>query len=272
MLAAWWWIDRWRKSTGYTGLSLEAQAAYRNLLDELWLRDGLLPDDDRVLGNICGDARRWDEVKPAVLAHFTRTVEGWRHPTHDEVAAESQRRRDKQAAYRLRVGNTSGNGIGNTSGNKRPSPSPSPSPSPYTVSDSKIKVVSSASAKGPTHEPPAVLIFPVTGKGPSTWGLTESLVAEWTAAFPALDVLAESRKALVWIQANRRKTARGMPRFLVAWLNRATNTDVTTRNPTGADVRQPGTWIGGYRVEDMIRTPEEVAADDEKEKARARYR
>lgn len=87
MRAAWWWIDRWRKSSAYTGMTLEEQGAYRNLLDELWLRDGVLPTDDRQLANICGDARRWNRVKTNVLARFTLTPAGWRHETHDEVSA-----------------------------------------------------------------------------------------------------------------------------------------------------------------------------------------
>jgi len=40
-------------------------------------------------------------------------------------------------------------------------------------------------------------------------------------------VLAECRKAHVWLEANtqKRKTATGMPRFLAAWLTRATDRD-----------------------------------------------
>jgi hypothetical protein len=42
MRAAWWWVDRWRKSTAYTDMTAEQQGVYRNLLDELWLRGGVL--------------------------------------------------------------------------------------------------------------------------------------------------------------------------------------------------------------------------------------
>ncbi len=67
----------------------------------------------------------------------------------------------------------------------------------------------------------AVLSFPCDGKQKS-WGLTESLVGEWREAFPSLDVLGECRKALAWVNASpdRRKTARGMKRFLFGWLSR----------------------------------------------------
>ena len=87
---AWWWIDRWRKSTAYTDMTLAEQGAYRNLLDELWLRGGLLPLDERTLARACGDALEWAAVRDHVLAHFERTPDGYRNRTHDEVAEKSE--------------------------------------------------------------------------------------------------------------------------------------------------------------------------------------
>jgi uncharacterized protein YdaU (DUF1376 family) len=55
MRAAWWWLDRWRKSSAYRDLTPEQKGMYRDLLDEVWLREGgVIPDDDRVLGLIVG--------------------------------------------------------------------------------------------------------------------------------------------------------------------------------------------------------------------------
>jgi len=65
--------------------------------------------------------------------------------------------------------------------------------------------------------------FPVVGPAGPTWTLERKQLAEWQALYPNLDVEAEMRKALAWVQVNHRKTARGMPRFLVSWLNRATD-------------------------------------------------
>src|SRR5512139_1137583 len=132
MRAAWWWIDRWRKSTAYTDLTLEEQGAYRNLLDELWLRGGLLPNDERILAKICGDALAWSRVRPAVLARFELTSDGWRNTTHDQVAHQAERRAAIQRRYReRRIGNVTGNvtdnGPGNEAHNRPDSPSPSPS-------------------------------------------------------------------------------------------------------------------------------------------------
>lgn len=56
-----------------------------------------------------------------------------------------------------------------------------------------------------------------------TWELTKAQADQWRQDFPNLDIMAESRKARAWILASldRRKTAKGMPRFLVGWFGRA---------------------------------------------------
>jgi len=99
-----WWIDRWRKSSAFLEMDLAQQGAFRNLLDVAWSRDGLLPDDDAILAKACGDATRWPELKPVLLARFHRVPDGWRNETLDEVLHEAHRRADKQAAYRARKG------------------------------------------------------------------------------------------------------------------------------------------------------------------------
>jgi uncharacterized protein YdaU (DUF1376 family) len=104
----WWWIDRWRKSTAYSEMTLEEQGAYRNLLDEAALRGGVLPNDERVLGKACGDALRWKRVRPAIMGHFRLTEAGWRQETLDEVLETSRRRSESQRRYRNGVGNDSG--------------------------------------------------------------------------------------------------------------------------------------------------------------------
>jgi hypothetical protein len=73
---------------------------------------------------------------------------------------------------------------------------------------------------------PAVLRFAVTGRGGKEWGLTPEHLADLRRDYEHLDVLAECKKASAWLKANpgRTKTAKGMPAFLVNWLNRATNT------------------------------------------------
>ena len=100
MLALWWWIDRWRKSTAYTDMTLEEQGAYRNLLDEATLRGGALPNNERILAKACGDALAWKRVRAAVLARFELREDGWHNVTLDSVLVKGAYRADKQKRYR----------------------------------------------------------------------------------------------------------------------------------------------------------------------------
>jgi uncharacterized protein YdaU (DUF1376 family) len=100
MNALYWWIDRWRKSTAYTDMTLEEQAAYRNLLDEATLRDGALPTDERILAKASGDATRWPALRSVVMRRFAKRDDGWHNETLDRVLAETSRRSTAQRAYR----------------------------------------------------------------------------------------------------------------------------------------------------------------------------
>lgn len=67
---------------------------------------------------------------------------------------------------------------------------------------------------------PVVMTFPVAGSE-SGWDLHQSDVDLWVSLYPMLDVIQEMRGALANCLADHPRTARGMKRFLVAWLNRA---------------------------------------------------
>ena len=101
--------------------------------------------------------------------------------------------------------------LGNT-----PSPSPSPSQEGETVS---IPV-----DDGGEHAIPA------------------ETIAEFRAAYPRIDVLAELRKARAWCVANpaKRKTRRGVGKFASSWLSRANESA-----PAPSRASQPG---GGRRA------------------------
>lgn len=112
-------------------MTLAEQGAYRNLLDELWVRGGVLPNDERILAKISGDALAWPSVRVVVMRHFYQADGGLRNSTHDEVSAESRRRAEKQRRYRdgLKSGNAGGNAGGNNGSHVTPSPGPGPGPS-----------------------------------------------------------------------------------------------------------------------------------------------
>jgi hypothetical protein len=98
---------------------------------------------------------------------------------------------------------------------KEARPSGKPTPAPHATDENP----SSVPALPPS---PPFLEFPVIGSEIQTWSLSVAQVAEWERLFPGVDVRGGCRKALAWCHANfgRRKTAKGMARFLVAWLTR----------------------------------------------------
>lgn len=87
------------------------------------------------------------------------------------------------------------------------------------------KLCRDAFDSAPKPETPPVLEFPCNGSA-KTWGLSTEQLDEWQGLYPGVDVMGECRKALAWIKSNQRKTAKGMPKFLVGWLNRANDRGV----------------------------------------------
>lgn len=93
-------------------------------------------------------------------------------------------------------------------------------------------------APSPSDSEPPVLVFKAVGK--QEWNLTASKVAEWTEAYPGVDVLSECRKARQWAIDNpgKNKTAKGHPAFLSRWLARVQDSGkskLATRAPSDAE-------------------------------------
>jgi hypothetical protein len=82
----------------------------------------------------------------------------------------------------------------------------------------------------PKPDDPIVVTFPVVGGKSHEWHFTQSHADELAAAFPGVGIIPEARKALAWCNANktRRKTAKGMPNFLLGWMGRAQNRSAGT--------------------------------------------
>ncbi len=66
---------------------------------------------------------------------------------------------------------------------------------------------------------PSCSTFPVIGTNGREWHLREAQVELWRSLVPKPRRVGEARQALAWIEADtkRRKTARGMTKFLVSW-------------------------------------------------------
>mgnify|MGYP001600513027 CR=1 FL=1 len=138
-----WWIDRWRKSTAFTDMTLEEQGAYRNLIDEAHLRGGPIPNDERILAKACGDALAWTRVQTAVMARFELRPDGWHNATLDAIFAKTVELSRERSIAGRRGGILSGqarrkaNGKANLEANtpsKTSSKTNSPDPDPDPIS------------------------------------------------------------------------------------------------------------------------------------------
>jgi hypothetical protein len=78
---------------------------------------------------------------------------------------------------------------------------------------------------GMVPEPAELPFVTLPVVGGEEYPVTDAQVAEWRIAFPAVDVPQKLRAMRQWLLANpnRRKTPRGVLRFVVAWLERDQN-------------------------------------------------
>jgi hypothetical protein len=96
-----------------------------------------------------------------------------------------------------------------------------PFDNPAEIPDAKLMPFSEKHVENSS----AVLTFPIIGEGGPEWHLRKEQLGHWGCLYPNLNVVAEARKALAWVEADpkRPKTARGMTKFLVSWFDRAVN-------------------------------------------------
>lgn len=191
-----------------TLLSLPQVGAYTRLMCHCWLK-GSLPPETKELARLCGaTAGQMDKFWAGISKCFRQRADGrWIHP---RLEVE----RKNQAEYRRRQSDAAASRWHKPDGSRRNALLSSSASSSATTKEKEIDTT------------PPLLSFPVDGSlSEPLWILTQGRVDRWLEQFPNVDVLGECRRALAWAEANpaKRKTARGMPAFLVNWLNSATN-------------------------------------------------
>jgi uncharacterized protein YdaU (DUF1376 family) len=199
-------------------MSLQERGAYITLICLCWT-EGSLPADTERLARLCGvPATFFRKLWPALAVCFREAESG--RLVHPRL----EREKDKQAHYRRRQSDNAAKRW-QSHGNAMAVP-PQSHGNALLSSSSSVDLKSSSeptkAAPEPADSSPSLLTFPTIGAHGASWYLRETQATEWRSLFPAVDVLGEARKALAWLQANptKRKTAKGMPRFLVAWLTR----------------------------------------------------
>lgn len=250
----------WMKSTAH--IPADVRGYYLDLLLWAWDNDADLPADERSQMQIarCTSRPAWKKAW-AILRPLWMVVEsgGFRNRKLESV-------RDDLLSYRWgkseagkkgaekrwqhhgkRDGKANSKAIAEslTAASANGWPSSSSSSSNGSVNqDEDLKTGSSALQVSAEPASPDVLAFATVG-APREWTLTEAQVSEWAEAFPNLDIFAEAIKAKAWVNASpeRRKTAKGMPRFLVGWFSRSVNSGHTKGHgskPTAAVQRALG--------------------------------
>lgn len=97
----------------------------------------------------------------------------------------------------------------------------------------------------PEPEEPPVISFILNDK--SRYPIRQAQVDEWSGLYPAVDIMQELRKMAGWLDANpsKRKTKRGILRFVNGWLAREQDkggkkVENSGRNTAGTDEEHPG--------------------------------
>jgi hypothetical protein len=222
-------VAAWRGSRAIQRMSFAERGVYFEMLLEQWEKRALPDSVEQVADAIAGS----DAQAAEVLAAWPNVRRKFLTNTRGEIFNDAlERTRRKQRAYRKSKEEAGREGGKAKAVNRTKDSELSASTNVAVLADAtaepsgkeEVREVERREGRGSEErlDGTGVLAFPCDGST-RTWTLTDAQVQAWSEAYPSLDVLAECRKALVWVQANRRKTARGMPAFLVGWLNRATN-------------------------------------------------
>lgn len=192
-------------------LSTIEHGAYLLLIMHYWSKGGL-PDDDKRLSSIARTSlEQWSDMR-ATLAEFFG--ENW---THSRIDAELE---SAEKAYERRA-------AAGRAGGKAKSENASNAKAKLKQSHSQPHIEKDVGANAPTSPEPAkaapVAELPCVSGEP--YPISAADVAEWRKAFPGVDVFQQIGAMRSWLIANptRRKTLRGMRKFVVSWLDRRQN-------------------------------------------------
>ena len=74
------------------------------------------------------------------------------------------------------------------------------------------------------------------------YGVEQEAIEKWENLYPAVDVMQELRKMAGWLDANRtrRKTRRGIEKFINGWLAREQDKGGVKRGTAGTDAATDG--------------------------------
>lgn len=114
--------------------------------------------------------------------------------------------------------------------------------------NNEIEDTTSSAERSDDHSAPEPAIFTLPLNDGSSYEVTQSEIDEYSELYPAVDVTQEIRGMIGWIKANptRRKTRRGIKRFMNSWLSREQDQGGTKGGVRGEVYR--GNSVGEQRT------------------------
>jgi len=213
---------------GTIGMSFELKAAYSLVLDLIYMQDGKLPDDERYISGLLSvSIRKWKSLRNELIERGKIYINGefLSNKRADNLLETSRKLQDKNAE----------NGAKSNKNNNIDKANAQLTRGLNTESDTnKDTNVSIINSPEPEKSGPVCVIL-LTNTG-DEFSIFESELPEWEKTYPAVDVRQQLLAMRQWLIANptRRKTKRGMRKFVVSWLDRMQN-----RGPVKANQGAP---------------------------------
>lgn len=212
---------------GTRGMSAAETGVYITLIATMYERGEPVPEDHARLARLCGAS---NSAFKAILDRLVSEgkiirVEGGL--SNERVEKErvylSEKSEVGRYAANARWGTKPKKNNGTAHANAMPAQSER-NAIPEARSQKKSEGANAPSSPEPEKPAPvAVIGLPTVSEG--DFPIFESDIAEWAPAFPAVNVKQQLQAMRQWLLANqaKRKTKRGMRRFVVSWLDRKQN-------------------------------------------------
>lgn len=228
-------INEFRGSPSVQAMHPAARAGYLYLLMTQWeSEDCTLPDDPVLLGieSGLGDAL-WMEFG----AHIVRKFDALdNHKLRNMVCFEKWKEAKKVFEAR-RQGAQNTNSQRSANGHRAVSARRAHT----RTGTGTVTEVLKNNNHSPSDSPEPAVAFQLPAISGASFGVTAAQLEKWRGLYLAVDVEAEVRKMIGWLDAHptQRKTLRGMPAFASRWLGKAQDEARAPpqdgRRPPGAD-------------------------------------
>ncbi len=196
-------------------LNCAESGAYLHLIMHYWQKGGLPSEDKRLASIARATPEQWADMRSAIAEFFG---DDWTHARIDEELKSAAKAYERRAAAGRAGGKAKAESKQSYSiakaGLKQSQPQP----------QLEDEVANATSSPEPEKSAPvAVVGLPTVSEG--DFPIFEADVAEWQPAYPGVDVVQQLASMRQWLIANptRRKTRKGMKRFVVTWLDRRQN-------------------------------------------------